>query len=1318
MGKRWWLSLIFTWLIFLGGKGVTAEEQLISSFETEEDIAKWERTDNVILERSTERVTDGKYSLKATFLNNGTEWPYLTLKYPNYSSKDFSKYKYLAMDVYYPKRLPEMIGNDCIATVSFSDSQGNSRPGWVPLVASDGKKSSPKIALFLGIGQLSDKVKFSFSDIVSFSITMKRPSEDFTVFIDNMRLVPETSISEEKPEVTPVSPVSLEQLARFRSLRVLYLGKIGSRKEDLAAQFQTVKVLLDNQVNFDIGVPHSIEELKQYDIVVFDDFSIKDLIPFQLTCIKQFYDEGGAVVMLGGRNSFAGTNICPGYQNTPIEDVLPVKLISSGMHKVVNYYLKLNVEQAGHPVMKELPWMDGFVFAISDANPEDVDGYTRGIEAKEGTEILAAELGSNIPIIVLGERSLIFNLEPRLINHYFPYDFWKRFIIQCFNYLAKDKSKDNVVLAKIDMPSILPLDSGLIEGNIYVLNLGSTSKDLKGEVNYLSYRKEIEFNIKGKELKDIKFSIPTQPLEIGSYSLFAKIENPNRDSFSQAFSVESSLSLKNILSVVVFCKNKAEDLAIKIKNIGPEEKSIRLEVWIEKGKEKVKNLIKEEIKAEREKEVIFNYSFKPDITEGRYKMVSYIYEGEKLLSLVTDEIRIIEESIPFLKRDIDFRIRGESFAEKGILPLEKLLSLEEDIGARRSDEFTMELIGAHMVHIAGEGMDGQFPSSWEDYIAALHKLYQTKIPFVIAPCNLWGTREKYEDLVENMGRMIRLGCDIGKEYFVGLRMSESEAIPFGYVLFGEKETNLEKVDAFVNFISKLVKDIGLPDDKLLFLDVSFPIPYEWGLACKHNVVTGQAFLPIVPIELSYGSMRGMSRSFNKWWEWEITRWPVGPTDTVPLYFDPKTGRPTTTVQQVHSYFLGLPWAGHEGFAGDVHKMYLTSYYNGAKGINAYSENPYEKTQKEAIENFLKFIRENPRSEEIISPIAVVKSKGSLWELPSSYAGHDKRQKTLKEGEQEFLYLDTFFPRSSDDGLWPRYWWTGTPYGAVDLIYPEMKLKDIKKYNSIIFLGYHRMDSVRPDFLDDLMTYVKEGGVVLLSVDQLRNIQGKIEKPKLALFLGASIEDNFPLPPKERIKEYIEIAEETPFKLEKKRYPVTEEKIRIHTVIPDKAEVVAADSQGNPVLLLNKYGEGYVFLFTSPILSTIPPAGKSLFVSHVMDRIAQFKPLPISIFPVRDDVEFLISKTEDKEATIFIMNHGEKDWSGDIIINLNTADLSPEIANNIKAKIGTGYDVKEISPEIKRGRDSLLISGITLSGDKGNFCSYRQASFAYIRLGVK
>ena len=303
-----------------------------------------------------------------------------------------------------------------------------------------------------------------------------------------------------------------------------------------------------------------------------------------------------------------------------------------------------------------------------------------------------------------------------------------------------------------------------------------------------------------------------------------------------------------------------------------------------------------------------------------------------------------------------------------------------------------------------------------------------------------------------------------------------------------------------------------------------------------------------------------------------------------------------------------------------------------------------------------------------------------------------------------------------------------------------------------------MDSVRKDFLNDLMKYVEDGGVALVSIDQLKDSQDKLDLEKLSNFLGARMgSDFFPgMVVKKRIKNYIEVVEETPFKIDKKRYLIAsevqlypEKEPYVYKVTPKEARVVAIDSQGIPILLYNKYGKGYILFFTTPTLSMIPGEKgtkfeRSKFVEDVIDKVCRYEPLPIRISPEYENIEFLISRTEDKEATIFLMNHGPEDWKGDIIINLKEAGLSSDVANRISCKIskGYGYEVEEVRPEVMRKGDNLIIKGIFLQGDregylplppdgipddpekypkpgeKEGFCAFRQASFALLRLGGK
>ncbi len=70
--------------------------------------------------------------------------------------------------------------------------------------------------------------------------------------------------------------------------------------------------------------PSSITELKDYSVVIFDNISAYSLSESQMQMIETYvHDIGGGFLMIGGENSFGSG----GYSKTPIEKILPVKMI-------------------------------------------------------------------------------------------------------------------------------------------------------------------------------------------------------------------------------------------------------------------------------------------------------------------------------------------------------------------------------------------------------------------------------------------------------------------------------------------------------------------------------------------------------------------------------------------------------------------------------------------------------------------------------------------------------------------------------------------------------------------------------------------------------------------------------------------------------------------------------------------------------------------------------------------------------------------------------------------------------------------------------
>lgn len=314
----------------------------------------------------------------------------------------------------------------------------------------------------------------------------------------------------------------------------------------------------------------------------------------------------------------------------------------------------------------------------------------------------------------------------------------------------------------------------------------------------------------------------------------------------------------------------------------------------------------------------------------------------------------------------------------------------------------------------------------------------------------------------------------------------------------------------------------------------------------------------------------------------------------------------------------------------------------------------------------------------------------------------------KDKDSDYLYLNLFFPGFSADGVSARLWWTGTPYGAVDVVYPRMGLERLKRYNCLIFLGYHRTDSVRQDFVTDLKHYVAQGGVVLLAADQMKRSNGLFDEG-CSLLVGA----------RPSLKQHnlgrIDLSEGSAFRLPRRRFDITGGSCSVHEVSLTSARVLAQDAQGIPALICNRYGRGYALLFTTPALSAFPPAGNSEFVRTVIDRVATHKPLPLSILgDTPPPLHFVISRTFGKHATIFVMNHGESAWEGSIRIHLRAAGI-PSV-ESVRAKVGIGYEVREIVPAIEHSADYITLSGIRLAGDSPDgFCAYRDASFAVLSL---
>lgn len=96
---------------------------------------------------------------------------------------------------------------------------------------------------------------------------------------------------------------------------------------------------LNNEVAAD-EFPSTLEEMKKYDVIVLSDIGSNTLLlnsntfvkgikqPDRLELVKQYVNEGGAFLMIGGYLSFTGIDCKARFNQTAIKDILPVQMVS------------------------------------------------------------------------------------------------------------------------------------------------------------------------------------------------------------------------------------------------------------------------------------------------------------------------------------------------------------------------------------------------------------------------------------------------------------------------------------------------------------------------------------------------------------------------------------------------------------------------------------------------------------------------------------------------------------------------------------------------------------------------------------------------------------------------------------------------------------------------------------------------------------------------------------------------------------------------------------------------------------------------------
>ncbi|MFH1422909.1 MAG: glutamine amidotransferase [Planctomycetota bacterium] len=145
------------------------------------------------------------------------------------------------------------------------------------------------------------------------------------------------------------------------------------------------------------GLPENEKALAAFDIVVIGDIPRSVFNNSQLIALKNYVANGGNFIVLGGESILTSTN----YQNTPVEELLPLALSKNAVGREVGEFKPLLTEEGKkHPVFNGCSQF--FTLSESACN---VNSIMRTGILKPGTVVLlessSDSAGENLPVIAI-----------------------------------------------------------------------------------------------------------------------------------------------------------------------------------------------------------------------------------------------------------------------------------------------------------------------------------------------------------------------------------------------------------------------------------------------------------------------------------------------------------------------------------------------------------------------------------------------------------------------------------------------------------------------------------------------------------------------------------------------------------------------------------------------------------------------------------------------------------------------------------------------------------------------------------------------------
>lgn len=297
--------------------------------------------------------------------------------------------------------------------------------------------------------------------------------------------------------------------------------------------------------------------------------------------------------------------------------------------------------------------------------------------------------------------------------------------------------------------------------------------------------------------------------------------------------------------------------------------------------------------------------------------------------------------------------------------------------------------------------------------------------------------------------------------------------------------------------------------------------------------------------------------------------------------------------------------------------------------------PLPLTRQRTMADFYKWASENPRPSKLKVEIGLIYGRHEIitgglslnsqrpvrvWEsfgpaLPEWEYGHP---------EYGWLIVNIFLP-----GVWMcpilnekenlRRWFTGTPYGQIDIVPIEADFEHLASYKLLIFPGWHTM--VDSD-IDKLIDYAANGGTLVIGLCHMQT------SPDRTMVLSST---NWNFVNNDNINNL------SGFKLNNKQNFKTIKNIKIMDILltTGKPAVMIDDT---PLIIENKIGKGKVFTCTA-----LEYLGHPDLVNHLENFIRKLMPeinLDIRIQDESNEIMYFVYQSENHKE-VFLLN---TDWT--------------------------------------------------------------------------